>query len=106
MDTVFRLQIWVGGDKQFALKKFIRDYLADGHGRHAVKGRLYDLRMMLNTFNGRIYELEQLLQMLAAAGLKSSLHLPLRSDTSIILARREAPEDHQCLARLGACPST
>jgi len=69
----------------------IHDYLADQHGSSPLKGRLYDLHMMLNTYNGRVYPLEELMGMLDASGLKSSQHLHLRTDTSFLLARRDGP---------------
>lgn len=73
----------------------IHDYLTDGQSPHSVKGRLYDLHMMLNTYNGRIYNLGELQQMLDVTGLKNTLSFDLRSDTSIVLARREQPESHR-----------
>lgn len=69
----------------------IHDYLADQHDRSPLKGRLYDLHMMLNTYNGRVYSLEALLEILYAAGLKSSRLLHLRTDTSLLLAQRDGP---------------
>jgi predicted metal-binding protein len=51
--------------------------------------------MMLNTYNGRIYPLEQLVAMLDVVGLKSSQLLHLHSDTSMLLAKREGPCGHQ-----------
>jgi predicted metal-binding protein/ubiquinone/menaquinone biosynthesis C-methylase UbiE len=67
----------------------IHDYLADAHGTHPLKGRLYDLHMMLNTYNGRVYALKELVDMLAAAGLGDIQLMHLPSDTSLILAWRE-----------------
>ncbi len=73
----------------------IHDYLADVQGNHLLKGRLYDLHMMLNTYNGRVYTLEELMEMCAAAGLKGVQLLDLPSDTSMLLARREASAGHR-----------
>jgi len=68
----------------------IHDYLADGHRSSPLKGRLYDLHMMLNTYNGRIYELGELEAMLNGAGLRSSRLFHLGTDTSILLAQRDS----------------
>jgi predicted metal-binding protein/ubiquinone/menaquinone biosynthesis C-methylase UbiE len=67
----------------------IHDYLADGHRSSPLKGRLYDLHMLLNTYNGRIYSLEELQEMLAAAGVENSRLLHLETDTSILLASKD-----------------
>jgi predicted metal-binding protein len=69
----------------------IHDYLADQHDTSPLKGRLYDLHMMLNTYNGRIYRLEELVGMLDAVGLRSSQFFHLETDTSILLAQRDGP---------------
>lgn len=74
----------------------IHDYLADGHSSSPLKGRLYDLHMMLNTYNGRIYEFKELESMLDAAGLGSSRLFHLGTDTSIVLAQN-ASSSHQTL---------
>jgi predicted metal-binding protein len=65
----------------------IHDYLADLHARNPAKGTLYDLHMLINTYNGRIYRLEELVAMLDAAGLTSVRYFHLQSDTSILTAR-------------------
>lgn len=67
----------------------IHDYLTDQHSNSPLKGSLYDLHMMLNTYNGRVYRLEELVGMLEEAGLKARRLLHLRTDTSIFLARRD-----------------
>lgn len=64
----------------------IHDYLADLHDIDPVKGTLYDLHMLINTYNGRIYKVEELASMLDTAGLKSIQLFHLQSDTSILLA--------------------
>ena len=68
----------------------IHDYLADLHGSSPAKGTLYDLHMLVNTYNGRIYRLAELEAMLAATGLKNIRLFHLASDTSILLAGPEA----------------
>ncbi len=64
----------------------IHDYLLEGHPASPLKGRLYDLHMLLNTYNGRIFGLDELQDLAREAGLYSqrSLHLP--SDSSLLLA--------------------
>ena len=69
----------------------IHDYLADLHDVDPVKGTLYDLHMLINTFNGRIYRLAELLAMLRDAGLKHVRLWHLHTDTSILLASPEGP---------------
>jgi 5-hydroxybenzimidazole methyltransferase len=66
----------------------IHDYLADLHDVDPVKGTLYDLHMLINTFNGRIYRLEELLAMLREAGLKHVRLRHLHTDTSLLLANQ------------------
>jgi predicted metal-binding protein/ubiquinone/menaquinone biosynthesis C-methylase UbiE len=75
----------------------IHDYLADGHRSSRLKGRLYDLHMLLNTYNGRIYSLEELQGMLAAAGVENSRLFHLETDTSILLASKDGSTRHLSL---------
>lgn len=70
-------------------KMLIHDYLADLHDVDPVKGRLYDLHMLINTYNGRIYRLEELASMLDSAGLKSIRLIHLQTDTSLLLASQD-----------------
>jgi len=65
----------------------VHDYLADEHDTDPLKGIFYDLHMMLNTYNGRVYRQEHLLAMLSAVGLRQSRTFQLRSDTWVILAQ-------------------
>jgi predicted metal-binding protein/spermidine synthase len=69
----------------------IHDYLADLHDVDPVKGSLYDLHMLINTYNGRIYRLRELTALLEGAGLKHVRLRHLGTDTSILLANREGP---------------
>lgn len=75
----------------------IHDYLTDPCGASPSKGTLYDLNMMLNTYNGRVYSLKELRDLLDAAGLRSTELLHLRTDTSLLLARREDPPGHHTI---------
>lgn len=65
----------------------IHDYFCEEQGGDSLKGRLYDLHMLLNTYNGRIHELESLAAMLNQAGLGKWRMLRLESDSAIILAQ-------------------
>jgi predicted metal-binding protein/ubiquinone/menaquinone biosynthesis C-methylase UbiE len=76
----------------------IHDYLTDGHRSSPFKGRLYDLHMMLNTYNGRIYSFKELQAMLDAAGLANSRLLHLGTDTSILLASKDTSTGHLSLS--------
>ena len=69
----------------------IHDYLTDLHDVDPVKGTLYDLHMLINTYNGRIYTLKELAAMAETAGLKTVQFCHLQSDTSILFAQREGP---------------
>ncbi|MCB2186571.1 MAG: methyltransferase domain-containing protein [Deltaproteobacteria bacterium] len=68
----------------------IHDYLLEPAGSDPLKGRLYDLHMLLNTYNGRIHGLADLEQMLAGSGLAPWRTLHLGSDSSLVLARAAA----------------
>jgi len=65
----------------------VHDYLADAHDADPVKGALYDLHMLINTYNGRVYKLEEMLAMLNGAGLKNVRFFHLQSDTSLFFAK-------------------
>jgi predicted metal-binding protein len=73
----------------------IHDYLADGHPSSPHKGRIYDLHMMLNTYNGCVYTLKELHAMLDAAGLRNSRLQHLETDTSILLSIKDASSGHR-----------
>lgn len=75
----------------------IHDYIADAHQSSPHKGRLYDLHMMLNTYNGRVYALEEITTMLSRAGLKKIQLLHLQSDTSLIAAWRNETDAHRVI---------
>jgi predicted metal-binding protein len=70
----------------------IHDYLADLHDADPVKGTFYDLHMLINTYNGRIYRLAELVALLEGAGLQHVRLRHLRTDTSILLANPEGPK--------------
>jgi hypothetical protein len=63
----------------------IHDYCPD---RTAIKGRLYDLLMMLNTPHGVCHEAQTVTSWLAALGLTATQTLDLTADTSLIVGTR------------------
>ncbi len=77
----------------------VHDYLTDPRGASPCKGTLYDLNMMLNTYNGRVYSLKELRKLLNAVGLGSTELLHLRTDTSLLLARRDDPPGHHSITQ-------
>lgn len=64
----------------------IHDYFPDRSGKRPHKGALYDINMMLNTYNGACHTVAQVCQWLAGTALKHCRVLDLPSDTSIVLA--------------------
>ena len=77
----------------------VHDYLADVHDVDPVKGALYDLNMLINTYNGRVYGLEEMLALLSGAGLEDIRFLHLRSDTSLFLAKHGHHNENQLVSR-------
>ncbi len=73
----------------------LHDYRLGGHRRHPLKGRLYDLHMMLNTYNGRIYSLDHMARMLERAGLGGIRSCDLAGDTCLLLAQAGRGRRHQ-----------
>jgi predicted metal-binding protein/ubiquinone/menaquinone biosynthesis C-methylase UbiE len=67
----------------------VHDYLTDLHDSDPVKGALYDLHMLINTYNGRVYKLEEMLDLLKAAGFESVRFFHLKTDTTIFVAKAE-----------------
>lgn len=62
----------------------IHDYFPDRRGRSVQKGALYDLSMMLNTFNGSCHEASTIINWLSP--LETVEVIDLSTDTSIIVA--------------------
>ncbi len=77
----------------------VHDYLADLHDNDPVKGALYDLHMLINTYNGRVYKLEEMLDLLNSAGLEDVRFFHLESDTSIFLAKAGAGGENRKVCR-------
>jgi SAM-dependent methyltransferase/DNA-binding MarR family transcriptional regulator len=62
-----------------------------------AKAALFDLNMLINTYNGRVFPAAWVQEQLSALGLVSTGLVPLRTDTALIVAGR----DERALARLG-----
>ena len=71
----------------------IHDYFPDRLGRSPEKGPLYDLNMMLNTFDGECHEARHIVAWLRDDGMARIKVRDLVTDSSIILARREEVDD-------------
>jgi hypothetical protein len=66
----------------------IHDYFPDRPGKRPHKGALYDLNMLLNTYDGACHRVETVRNWLTAAGIKHTLVEDLTSDSTIIPAGR------------------
>ncbi len=62
----------------------IHDYFPDRPGKSPQKGPIYDLNMMLNTYNGMCHETAQIIKWLELEGMKNILIRDLETDTSVI----------------------
>lgn len=67
----------------------IHDYFPDRLGRSPRKGPLYDLNMLVNTFDGACHEGTQIMGWLRNAGMGQVRIRDLATDSSIILAATE-----------------
>lgn len=67
----------------------IHDYFPDRRGVSPVKGALYDLTMMLNTYNGECHESCTIIQWLDETGLHHHEVTDLDTDSSIIIAAKD-----------------
>ncbi len=67
----------------------IHDYFPDRKTSTPHKGRLYDLNMMINTYNGICHESSIIVQHLSDLGFKNVNVIDLPSDSSIILASKK-----------------
>lgn len=64
----------------------IHDYFPDRLGRSPAKGPLYDLNMMLNTYDGECHEAHRVMGWLRDEGMTAAQVRDLTTDSSIILA--------------------
>ena len=75
-------------------KVLIHDYFPDRLGRSPQKGPIYDLAMMLNTYDGECHEVSRVVSWLDAAGIRQSVVLDLETDSSVILAGEKLSRNH------------
>jgi SAM-dependent methyltransferase len=68
----------------------IHDYFPDRLGRSPHKGVLYDLNMMVNTYNGVCHEATTLVDWLRGLGMSRVQVWDLETDSAIVLAGRES----------------
>ena len=53
------------------------------------RGALYDIHMMLNTFNGRTYTLQEIAGLASSAGLCRSVSAQLPSGSAVLVLARD-----------------
>ena len=75
-------------------KVLIHDYFPDRLGRNPQKGAIYDLAMMLNTYDGECHEASGVVSWLCAAGIQESVVMDLDTDSSVILAGEKLCREH------------
>jgi predicted metal-binding protein len=61
------------------------------------KASLFDLNMLLNTFNGKVFAAKWVREQLASRGLHATDLIPLRSDTGVLIAARDAAQLNELL---------
>ncbi|SMC66047.1 Predicted metal-binding protein [Desulfocicer vacuolatum DSM 3385] len=64
----------------------IHDYFPDRAGKNPEKGALYDLTMMLNTYNGCCHEARDIARWLKSGGMTPCEIIDLDTDTSLMVA--------------------
>ena len=69
----------------------IHDYFPDRTGNTPHKGPLYDLNMMVNTYQGACHRADTLVRWLKKIGLKEVVVRDLDTDTALILAGNNKP---------------
>jgi predicted metal-binding protein len=70
----------------------VHDYFPDRIGRSPHKGVLYDLSMMINTYDGACHAGQEVAQWLRQAGMDTVSIQDLSTDSSLILAGPSGPE--------------
>lgn len=89
----------------------VHDFWTDGLGRGPAKGALFDLHMLINTYQGRTYPWAWARDRLAAAGLSVLAPIPLgkglqAEDTALVIGARSpaalAAVDVGCIDRVRA----
>lgn len=76
----------------------IHDYFPDRLGRSPVKGPLYDLNMLLNTYDGECHEVRQITAWLRDEGMGRIQVRDLATDSSIILTGKEKADSEEMTA--------
>lgn len=71
----------------------VHDYFPDRAGRVRHKGALYDLAMMLNTYNGVCHDAQEVVRWLKDAGMPGVHIRDLATDSAVIVAGRKAVPD-------------
>ena len=66
----------------------VHDYFPDQNGTTPHKGSLYDINMMLNTFNGECHNTSVIKKWLSDAGIQTILVEDLSTDSSIIMGQK------------------
>jgi predicted metal-binding protein len=74
-------------------KILVHDYFPDRLGRNPQKGPLYDLAMMLNTYDGNCHDASRVISWLKAAGMRESVVRDLGTDSAVILAGAKLSRD-------------
>ncbi|MCD6272235.1 MAG: methyltransferase domain-containing protein [Deltaproteobacteria bacterium] len=67
----------------------IHDYFPDRAGRSPHKGVLYDLSMMLNTYNGACHDASMISEWLKKSGISRVAIRDLGTDSSVVIASRK-----------------
>ena len=67
----------------------IHDYFPDRRGESPQKGPLYDLNMMLNTYNGRCHQSGEVRSWMENSGIKTCLVRDLKTDSSVIAGSKQ-----------------
>lgn len=67
----------------------IHDYFPDRVAGSPQKGMLYDLNMMINTFNGKCHESPEIISWLEHENILCTRVFDLKTDTSVIIAHGE-----------------
>jgi predicted metal-binding protein/cyclopropane fatty-acyl-phospholipid synthase-like methyltransferase len=73
----------------------VHDYFPDRWGRYPQKGALYDLNMMLNTYDGACHDCTEVAEWLQDLGMGRIRIQDLTTDSSVILASREKSEHEE-----------
>lgn len=75
----------------------IHDYFPDRKGSNPAKGPLYDLAMMLNTYNGRCHPASEIMSWLTGFSMEHALVRNLSTDSAVIVSTAKEPESERIL---------